>query len=63
MIFQIISIFPPRFARFGQGERAKMEGASGRKFLSRWSGLNRRPIPYHGIALPLSYIGTNKNNN
>src|SRR3989344_3712789 len=26
--------------------------------LSRWSGLNRRPTPYHGVALPLSYNGT-----
>ena len=26
-------------------------------FWSRWSDLNRRPTPYHGVALPLSYIG------
>ena len=26
--------------------------------LSRWPDLNRRPTPYHGVALPLSYIGT-----
>ena len=26
-------------------------------FLSRWWELNPRPTPYHGVALPLSYIG------
>ena len=25
--------------------------------MSQWSDLNRRPTPYHGVALPLSYIG------
>ena len=25
--------------------------------MSRWRGLNSRPSPYHGDALPLSYIG------
>ena len=25
--------------------------------MSRWPGLNWRPTPYHGVALPLSYIG------
>ena len=25
--------------------------------LSRWRELNPRPLPYHGSALPLSYIG------
>lgn len=24
---------------------------------SRWRELNSRPFPYHGSALPLSYIG------
>jgi hypothetical protein len=24
---------------------------------SRWAELNCRPTPYHGVALPLSYIG------
>ncbi len=28
-----------------------------RHALSQRSGLNRRPTPYHGVALPLSYAG------
>ena len=27
------------------------------KFLSRWGELNPRPIPYQGIAIPLSHSG------
>ena len=28
--------------------------------VSRWRDLNPRPLPYQGSALPLSYIGENK---
>ena len=30
----------------------------GKKIVSRWRELNPRPIPYQGIAIPLSHSGT-----
>ena len=41
-----------------QKDHIKIDRESRMKKISRWWELNPRPIPYQGIAIPLSHSGT-----
>lgn len=40
---------------------SRLGGTTYAKCMSRWPGLNRQPMVYDTIALPLSYIGNETN--
>ncbi|CAD5375462.1 hypothetical protein OF001_U10149 [Pseudomonas sp. OF001] len=52
-----------RTERAGQESWRRMapgNSKEGGRDWSPWADLNRRPLPYQGSALPLSYMGLNR---